>query len=211
MTGPSQTQKHVMELPAAEALERELQAELDVLRKDPNVFATYLRSNRQNLYKGNQLELLKDDLKTKVLLATHDGRKACLAAISALDKTRGLKPFGWRDSLSHVAADTCEDIAQNNATQTSLKLMDVLGKYAKVKSSPKAEYKADRIVIFGPDLYTAKNIVASLLINDGVPDAKARNVLLSDQYTFIGAAVRKHPSQEYVVCLAVSTPILEDI
>jgi hypothetical protein len=73
-----------MELPSAEQLELDLQNELHALRKDPNVYATFLRGNRQNLYKGNELELLKDDLKTKVLLATKDGRKSCLAAISAL-------------------------------------------------------------------------------------------------------------------------------
>jgi hypothetical protein len=98
------------------------------------------------------------------------------------------------ETLCLVAADTAEDIAQNNAMNTSIKLMDVLQKYAKIKSTPKVEFKvcfswccfvlfmkchqADRIIIFGLDLYTAKNIVASLLINDGVPDGKARNVLL---------------------------------
>ena len=66
-------------------IESTLIQELDLLRKDPTVFATYIRSNRQNLYKGivviystnivyninilkkgTQIELLKDDLKTKV-------------------------------------------------------------------------------------------------------------------------------------------------
>ncbi len=134
-----------------------------------------------------------------------------MGAITALDKARGLRAFEWRAGLSRVAADTAEDIAHSNATGTTTKLMDLLQKYGKVKSTPKVEYKADRIIIFGPDLYTGKNIVAALLINDGVPDAKARNVLLSDQYTYIGCSVRKHPSQEYVVCLAVSTPVYEDL
>ena len=58
-----------MELPPASALEVELEKELEALRKDPSTYANYIRSNRQNLYKGNNLELLKDDLKTKVCLA----------------------------------------------------------------------------------------------------------------------------------------------
>jgi hypothetical protein len=89
-----------MELPSAESLEHDLQQELHALRKDPNVYATFLRSNRQNLYKGNEIELLKDDLKTRVLLATKDGRKGCLAAITACDKARGLKPFEFKKGLT---------------------------------------------------------------------------------------------------------------
>lgn len=199
-----------MELPSADQLEKDLEKELAALRKDPSTYATFLRSNRQNLYKGNQLELLKDDLKTKVLLETKDGRKACLAAISALDKARGLKEWSFRPGLHSVAVDTAEQIAVDNATGTSLPLISTLQRYASIKSSSKEEFKADRIIVFGPDLYTAKNIVASLLINDGVPDAKARNVLLDNTYSFIGVAVRKHPTQDFVVVLAVCTPVYED-
>src|SRR5438067_34622 len=74
-------------------LETQLGADLELLRKDPAALANWLRANRQNLYKGTELELLKDDLKTRVLLATRDGRKPCLAAISALDKCKALPPF----------------------------------------------------------------------------------------------------------------------
>jgi hypothetical protein len=127
------------------------------------------------------------------------------------DKAKNLKPFEFKKGLHRVAAETAEDIAQSNSTATNVKLVECLQKYAKIKSTPKAEFKADRIIIFGLDLYTAKNIVASLLINDGVPDAKARNVLLSDMYTYVGCAVRKHPSQDYVAVLAVCTPVYEDL
>ena len=107
------------------------------MRKDPNLYATFLRSNRQNLYKGNEIELLKDDLKTRVLLATKDGRKSCLAAISALDKAKGLKAFEFKKGLGKVAAETADDIAQSNGTSTSVKLVDCLQKYSKIKSTPK--------------------------------------------------------------------------
>ncbi len=79
----------------------------------------------QNLYQGNNLELLKDDLKTKVLLATKDGRKACLAAITALDKTRALKPFEHKAGLNAVSADTAAEMAAGRGkTTTALVLLE---------------------------------------------------------------------------------------
>lgn len=157
------------------------------------------------------MELLKDDLKTKVLLKTVDGRKACMAAITACDKAKGLTAFDFRKGLDRISAATAEDIAGKNATQTTLKLSDLLQQHAKVKSTPKQEFKGDRIIIFGPDLYTAKNIVSSLLINDGVPDAKARNALLDNTYKYCGVSVRKHPSQDYVAVLTLCTAVYEDL
>ena len=145
-----------------------------------------------------------------MLLETKDGRKACMAAITALDKARGLKAFEFKSGLKNVAIDTAEDIAKNNATGTTLPLVSLIQKYANIKSTAKEEFNADRIILFGVDLYTAKNIVCALLINDGVPDAKARNVLLSNQYCYVGCAVRKHPTQDYVVVLSVCTPVYED-
>jgi hypothetical protein len=44
-----------MELPKAKELELELEKELTALRKDPATYATYIRGNRQNLYKGKGL------------------------------------------------------------------------------------------------------------------------------------------------------------
>jgi hypothetical protein len=35
--------------------------------------------------------------------------------------------------------------------------------------------------------------------------------LFSNDYTYVGVAVRKHPSQDYVAVLAVSTPVYEDL
>ncbi len=69
---------------------------------------------------------------------------------------------------------------------------------------------ADRIILFGPDLYTARNIVVAALINDGVPDARARNALLSTEFAYVGCAVRKHPTQEYVAVITLATPVWED-
>merc|ERR1711991_627288 len=91
-----------MEGSKASELEAELEKELDGLRRDPNSYAAYLRA-RESQYKGKQIELLKDDLKTKVLLETKDGRKACLAAISALDKAKGLKQYEFKRGLHNVA------------------------------------------------------------------------------------------------------------
>lgn len=105
--------------------EKQLIVELDLLRKEPATFATWIRSNRQNLYKGSNLELLKDDLKTKVLLATHDGRKACLAAITALDKTRALMPYEHKAGLNAVSADTASEMAEGKGkSSTALVLME---------------------------------------------------------------------------------------
>lgn len=131
--------------------------------------------------------------------------------MTACEKARNLKQFEFRPGLHNVAKATAEDMCASNKTNTNLGLMDLLQKNAKVESTKQHEFKADRIILFGPDLYTARNIVTSLLINDGVPDAKARNVLLSNDYQYMGVAVRKHPSQDYVVCLAVCTQVYSDL
>ena len=217
-----------MELAPASELEKDLEKELIALRSDPSKYSTLLKA-RERLYKGNEVEILKDDLKTKVLLATQSGRKAVNAAVSACDKARGLKPWDFGRGLHRLAVDTCEDISKRDAMSTNVSI-GTLQQYANIKSSTKTEFKADRIIIYGPDLYTAQNIVISLLINDGVPDAKARAVLLTPEpsapsmsfatpsppapslppYRYCGVAVRKHPSHEYVVCIAVATPVYED-
>ena len=83
-----------MELPSAEQLELDLQQELHALRKDPNVYATYLRSNRQNLYKGNEIELLKDDLKTRLIFISSRSFSSVRAIPSACSS----------DSITHGPA-----------------------------------------------------------------------------------------------------------
>ena len=103
-----------MELPAASDLERELEQELGALRQNPAAFAGLLRA-RERLYKGAQVEVLKDDLKTKVLLATQSGRQAVNAAAAACDKARNLRPWEFRPGLHRLAADTAEDIAKVGA------------------------------------------------------------------------------------------------
>jgi hypothetical protein len=60
------------------------------------------------------------------------------------------------------------------------------------------------------DLYTARNIVVNGLINDGVADRRACNALLSPDYQYVGVAVRKHPSQEYVAVITLVQGVWED-
>lgn len=141
-----------------------------------------------------------------MLLATHDGRKACLAAITALDKARAMKAYEQRAGLAHVAEQSSANMtAGKGQTACTLPLLEALQKQGKVASTTKVEFKTDRIILFGPDLYTARNIVAAALINDGVPDARARNALLSNDYSFVGCSVRKHPTQEYCAVIVLSS------
>lgn len=123
------------------------------------MYCTFFEKNTQNIQHTHTPPLYS-------LLQTHDGRKACLAAITSLDKTRGLKPWQFKNGLNAVAAATADDISSGGGKMaTTLPLQELLSKYGTFKSTTKVEFKADRIILFGPDLYTARNIVVNGLIS----------------------------------------------
>ncbi len=161
---------------------------LNQVRADPARYAAVLRQQRP-YYRGKDL-----DLPGRPELITHEGVRALDEAIAELQSMHtGLAPVVLSKGLSHAAADHVLDTGRRGITghngADGSTFTQRIGRYGTwVGQSGSGEIGED--IAYGAR--DAREVIANLLVDDGVPDRGHRKSLLNPRWRYVGIACGLH-------------------
>ncbi|MCU0565514.1 MAG: CAP domain-containing protein [Oculatellaceae cyanobacterium Prado106] len=183
-------------------LEREMIAETNRLRQNPQAYADELESLKQ-YYEGQYVTL-----PGMARIETIEGVSAVEEAIAALRRTDRLPPLTPSRGMSLAAADHVKDLGDRGAT----------GHYGSDGSTPIARNSrygkipgnslVGENISFSP-LTLAHWHVLQWLIDDGVPNRGHREALLRSEYRKTGIACGSHPVYENMCVMEYASDFVE--
>jgi uncharacterized protein YkwD len=172
------------------ALDHGIVEELNRARTDPSGYAAGLERDLQ-YYKGNLFRRPDDDS----ALETREGASAVLEAIRVLRHTPPMSPLRLSAAMSEAAEDHVRDQAprglMNHRGTDGSMAWDRVSRYGEWKK------KISENMTFGP--MTPHDVVAALLIDDGITDRGHRKNVLDPDVHLVGVACGTHRSYR-VMC-----------
>lgn len=159
---------------------QEILNEVNRVRTNPQGYIEYLKNVKKNM-NGNMLSIPGG------VLQTTEGVSAIDDAIRDLERVSGLKPFQFSEGLSEVANFQLTDLKDN------IKLMhtgkDGSDPFTRIKrvGFVEGDISGENIAVL---LYPGdvKDIVRSLVVDDGVPDRGHRKNILAEKFNELGIA-----------------------
>jgi uncharacterized protein YkwD len=159
-------------------------AEINLARKNPPLYANYLREFRKN-FRGSSY-LLQG---TETQVSTSEGVKGVDEAIRFLLRQKPLPPLTWSIGLAAAAAELANEEGESGA----------VGHFGGTSGGPKERIERHgqwqgRIgenIFYGPG--DARQVVMNLIIDDGVQDRGHRKNIFSRAFARAGAACGPHP------------------
>lgn len=168
----------------------DLLSELNTVRTNPKLYATYLEALR-SYYKGNRFEEPGE-----IPVITQEGVAALNDAINHLKSMTPVGALAWADGLAKAAADHVKDTGPKG-------LLGHTGSDGSSMSDRVERYGTWNITIGENISYgatTARRIMIQLLVDDGVSDRGHRKNMVNPVYRFVGMSVGPH--KEYsVMCV----------
>jgi uncharacterized protein YkwD len=169
--------------------ERLLIMELNKVRSNPSLYAELYLEPMLKRYRGRNLERPGE-----ITILTQEGAAAVNECISALQNANPVGLLFPREGLSKAAADHVSDQGPTGKTG---------------HSGSDGSSLADRVERYGEwDITIGENIdyghsdpaqiVAALLIDDGVPSRGHRKNVLNDKFGYVGVAIDHHAKYGYM-------------
>lgn len=178
---------------AATSLERMIQQELNVVRTNPAAYVEHLKHYRA-LFQGRSYR----QPGTEQLIHTEEGIAAIDEAIAVLQRQQPVPALKWDDGLVKSGAELVR------AQQKSGKTGHGKGKGGmerRIMRHGKWAVAIGENVTYGPYLADrGRDVVAQLIVDDGVPDRGHRENIFNPQFRLVGVACGPHPTYE-VVCV----------
>jgi uncharacterized protein YkwD len=172
------------------ALDRGIVDELNRARTNPTGYATALEHDLQ-YFRGNLFRRPGEES----ALETREGTSAVLEAIRVLRQTPPLAPLRFSAPMSEAAEDHVRDQAprglMNHRGTDGSMAWDRVSRYGEWKK------KISENMTFGP--MTPHDVVAALLIDDGISDRGHRKNVLDPDIRLVGVACGTHKSYR-VMC-----------
>ena len=172
------------------ALDRGIVDELNRARTNPSGYAAGLERDLQ-YYKGNLFRRPGDDS----ALETREGTSAVVEAIRVLRQTPPMAPLRLSAPMSEAAEDHVKDQAprglMNHRGTDGSMAWDRVSRYGEWKK------RISENMTFGP--MTPHDVVAALLIDDGITDRGHRKNVLDPDVRLVGIACGTHKSYR-VMC-----------
>ncbi len=172
--------------PCLSALEEQVLDEINLLRKDPAGYATYVKEVRK-YYKKEFLSYPGE-----VMLRTKEGVKAVDECFRELKKTKPLTTLTPKRGLTQAARDHVRDQSMSGKIghpgsdkSTPFERMDRYGKWNGI-AAENIDYRNN----------IARRIVLSFLIDDGVTGREHRKNLLNEKFNYAGIACGTHPKYD---------------
>lgn len=172
------------------ALDRGIIDELNRARTDPSRYAAALERDLQ-YFNGNLFRRPGDES----ALQTREGTSAVREAIRVLRDTRPMSPLRVSAGMTLAAEDHVKDQAprglMNHRGTDGSMAWDRVSRYGEWKK------KISENMTFGP--LTAHDVVAALLIDDGITDRGHRKNVLDPDVRLVGVSCGTHKSYR-VMC-----------
>ncbi|MES2766593.1 MAG: CAP domain-containing protein [Bacteroidota bacterium] len=164
--------------------------ELNLARTNPRAYASILKQRRQ-YYKGKVYSA-----PGQRAIGTTEGLKALDEAIRYLESVSPMQALSYSDGLSKAAMDHVNDIGPkgmmshvgSNGTRVN-KRIERYGQWNDL---------CGENIMYGS--YTARDIIISLIVDDGVADRGHRRAIYTPDYAVVGTAFGYH-SEYGIVCV----------
>lgn len=174
---------------AATDLERVILQELNVARTQPAAYIRYLEHYRS---------LFKDKTYiqpgTNLLIRTEEGTAAIDEAIAFLRGRPPLPPLRWAEGLARSGAELLRAQSKNYQTGHGSGRMSMS---RRIQRNGKWTIAIGEAITYGP--YTAdrgRDVIAQLIVDDGVPSRGHRHTLYDRDYRLAGVSCGPHPTFE---------------
>jgi len=174
---------------AATELERIILQELNVARMQPESYIRYLAHYRS---------LFKDKTYiqpgTNLLIRTEEGTAAIDEAISYLRARSPLPPLRWANGLARSGAELIQAQAKSKVTGHG---NGRLSMSRRIQRHGRWLVAIGEAITYGP--YVAdrgRDVIAQLIVDDGVPGRGHRKTLYDSDYRLAGVSCGPHPVLE---------------
>lgn len=174
---------------AATELERVILQELNVARTQPDAYIRYLEHYR-SLFKDKTY--LQPG--TNHLIRTEEGTAAIDEALSFLRRQRPLPPLRWAEGLARSGAELVRAQAKSKETGHG---SGRLAMAQRIQRHGHWTIAFGEAISYGP--YVAdrgRDVIAQLLVDDGVPSRGHRKALFDSDYRLAGVNCGPHPTFE---------------
>jgi len=156
--------------------------ELNLLRKSPSEYARHLEEHRRGFIR--ETTVIMDGMR----FTTTEGPSAVDEAIAHLKSIGPLPPIAPSRALARAARDHMINSGRSGTTGHTGTDGSTPGQRINQYGVPGSA--SGEAISYGP--YSARAIVVSLLVDDGVPDRGHRHTLLNPVYRVAGIAVGPH-------------------
>lgn len=181
------------------AMEREVVAELNLARTQPQAYAKFV-AELFPYYRGRRLER-----PGRIALRTQEGRAAAEEAVRFLRKAKPLKLLRTSRGMSLAAQDHVRDLERTGNTghrgSDGSKPWDRLNRYGEWQT------RVGENVDFGS--HTAREVVISLLIDDGVSSRGHRKNIFESAFRVVGVGCGEHPRYRTACVIDLAADYIE--
>ncbi|MBN2160781.1 MAG: CAP domain-containing protein [Spirochaetes bacterium] len=169
-------------------IEREVLLEINMVRAHPREYADYLGTTIAHYHGKNYM------VPGKITIRTIEGAEPVWDAIEYLKTRESLPPLLASPGMSRAAQDHVADQSRSGAT----------GHYGRDGSSPadrmrrhgRWDMAAGENINYGYN--NARDIVRSLIVDDGVPDRGHRKAIFQKLFGVAGVSCGSHPKYRYL-------------
>lgn len=170
-------------------IERQIIIEINLVRANPSQYARMFLVPLRSYYHNGLFQYPGE-----IAISTHEGIRALNACIKVLQVAKPLPPLYPKKGLTLAARDHAKDQAKTGATGHT----GSDGSTPKTRLNRYGKWGISAGENIGYGYGEVKGIVASLLIDDGMPSRGHRKNLLSNSFQFVGVAVGTHPVYRYL-------------
>jgi uncharacterized protein YkwD len=164
-------------------VEQEVILELNKARVNPKKYAELYLAPTLRYYHGRELRV-----PGRITIITNEGRAAVEECIRALSSARSLEPLDPSEALSAAAADHVRDTGHKGIVgHTGSNGSSMVDRIRRHDGSFRSMGEA---IAYGQA--EAREIVVSLLVDDGVPGRGHRRIILTPGFDAVGLAIGGH-------------------
>ena len=170
-----------------------LYKELNKLRQDPKSYIPLIKAQMETIKKNNVLKKKDSNLQIQTL----EGKAAYNEAILFLEKQEPVNPLTKEIKLSYAAQDLAKDIGERGIVSHQ----DKEGNYVSERIEKYCEWDYCANEVIEVSSRNVKDILISLLVDDGVRDRPDRRALFQNIYNYVGISCGPHTEYEIVTVL----------
>ena len=181
------------------AIQRDLFIELNNLRKNPKSYIPLIELEMKSLKKSNILKKRDSNLQ----IQTVEGKDAYIEAINFLQNQEGVPPVKEESRLNSAALDLVKDIG----TRGVVSHQDQYGQYVSERIEKYCEWDYSASEVIEVSSKNPKDILISLIVDDGLKNRPDRMTLFNPAYNFVGISCGMHSEYEIVTVIVFTGSI----